>query len=32
MSVNNERTQRIFVLIGDTIEVEIFSNGEVMVK
>ncbi|WP_190233902.1 DUF6888 family protein [Nostoc sp. 'Peltigera membranacea cyanobiont' 213] len=28
----DERTQPIFVLIGDTIEIEIFSNGEVMIK
>jgi hypothetical protein len=28
----DERSKRIFVLIGDTIEVEIFPNGEVFVK
>lgn len=28
----DERTNRIFVLIGDTIEVEIFPNGEVVIK
>ncbi|MFN6445697.1 MAG: DUF6888 family protein [Nostoc sp. DedSLP05] len=28
----DERTKRIFLLIGDTIEVEIFPNGEVFIK
>ncbi|MHC5821515.1 MAG: DUF6888 family protein [Nostoc sp.] len=28
----DERSKRIFVLIGDTIEVEIFPNGEVFIK
>ncbi|MBW4685239.1 MAG: hypothetical protein KME40_09100 [Komarekiella atlantica HA4396-MV6] len=28
----DERTKRIFVLIGDTIAVEIFPNGEVFIK
>ena len=28
----DERTKRIFVLIGDTIEVEIFPSGEVLIK
>ncbi|RDH49726.1 hypothetical protein CBF18_14165 [Mastigocladus laminosus WC112] len=28
----DERTKRIFMLIGDTIEVEIFPNGEVFIK
>jgi len=28
----DERTKRIFVLIGETIEVEIFPNGEVIIK
>lgn len=28
----DERSKRIFVLIGDTIEVKIFPNGEVFIK
>ncbi|MBW4433067.1 MAG: hypothetical protein KME28_15385 [Pelatocladus maniniholoensis HA4357-MV3] len=28
----DERNKRLFVLIGDTIEVEIFPNGEVFIK
>ncbi|WP_166482632.1 hypothetical protein [Scytonema sp. UIC 10036] len=28
----DERSKRIFVLIGDTIEVEIYPNGEVFIK
>lgn len=28
----DERTKRIFVLIGDTIEVEIFPNVSVIIK
>ncbi|WP_460203357.1 DUF6888 family protein [Scytonema sp. NUACC21] len=28
----DERSQRILMLIGDTIEVEIYPNGEVFIK
>jgi hypothetical protein len=28
----DERSKRIFVLIGDTIELEIFPTGEVVIK
>ncbi|WP_445637806.1 DUF6888 family protein [Nostoc sp. DSM 114161] len=28
----DERNRRLFVLIGETIEVEIFPNGEVFIK
>ena len=28
----DERTSRIVMLVGDTIEIEIYPNGEVLVK
>jgi hypothetical protein len=28
----DERTLRLFVLVGETIEIEIYPNGEVIIK